>query len=71
MNDFTKEELKIIRNLINNLDEKMLTWNDEVILVQSKLQSMIDNYCEHQWVFYISPYGNVVRCSKCNKGIPE
>lgn len=68
MNDFTKRELEIIRNLINNLDEKMLTWSEEVILVQSKIQWMIDNYCEHEWENYYM--GNMIRgiyCAKCNR----
>lgn len=48
MNDFTKKELKIIRMLINSTDEKVLTESDEIIMVQSKIQSMIENYCEHE-----------------------
>lgn len=44
MNDFTKEELKIIRMLINSTDEKVLTKSEEIIIVQSKIQSMIDNF---------------------------
>ena len=71
MNDFTQEELKLIRKLINNMDEKVLTESNEIMIVQSKIQSMIDYYCDHEWAFYISPHGNAVRCWKCNKGIPE
>lgn len=64
MNDFTKGELETIRYLINNMDEKILTQSEHVILVQSKIQSMIDNYCEHDckatiWIC------QVTACSKC------
>lgn len=42
MNDFTKEELKIINGALNQLydlcEEKLI----------DKVQSMIDSYCEHE-----------------------
>ncbi len=69
MNYFTKEELKELLDCIhwkiNEGQEEKLT-----SIVDKKIQSMIENYCEHGWVFYISPHGNAVRCNKCNKGIP-
>ena len=67
MSDFTKEELKIIRNLINNLDEKMLTWSESVILVQSKIQSMIDNYCEHKQSGEVRDVDFIKVCTQCKE----
>lgn len=69
MNEFTKEDLeRILRQLLEDRQ-----WVDDLVnpdpLIE-KIQSMIDNYCEHEWAFYISPHGNVVRCNKCNKGLP-
>ena len=46
MNNFTKEELQHIRFLINNMNVHLLTADKAYILVQSKIQSMIDNYCD-------------------------
>jgi hypothetical protein len=71
MNDFTKKELEILWQAIYEYDlsRDSSDWADPDI--SKKIQFMIDNYCEHNWAFYISPHGNTVRCQKCNKGIPE
>jgi hypothetical protein len=50
MNDFTKEELETIVDAFNHIygaPEWRTTsgWDDEL---QAKIQSMIDNYCEHK-----------------------
>lgn len=46
MNDFTKGELKRLLLVIENDLEK---FDDEQLeLLGSKLQSLIDNYCEHE-----------------------
>ena len=42
MNDFTKEELEKLRYAITNYDYCDDKLND-------KIQSMIDNYCEHEF----------------------
>lgn len=65
MNDFTKEELKHLLESCEQLRNECGHDNDLI----DKLQSMIDNYCEHEWVFYISPRGNIVICNKCNREI--
>lgn len=49
MNDFTKEELKTIIDAFNCIYgapswRTTAGWDDEL---QAKIQSMIDNYCEH------------------------
>jgi predicted nucleic acid-binding Zn-ribbon protein len=68
MNEFTKRELEIIRKLINNLDEKMLTSSQEIILIQSKIQSMIDNYCKHEKIReLISQDDYIKQCEHCGE----
>ncbi len=61
MNDFTKEELKELNNglgwAISEGGDCNLTH-----LLRDKLQNMIDNYCEHEWI-------NATYCEKCNRGI--
>ncbi len=63
MNDFTKEELM---ELWENCDvERLQCGIDNYSVLMNKLQSMIDNYCEHD-----SSGGEVEdfvdTCSKCN-----
>lgn len=71
MNEFTKEELErlVIRSFVwvGHPENQ----NDYELELIKKIQSMIKNYCEHKWAFYISPHGNTVRCNLCNKRIPE
>jgi hypothetical protein len=46
MNDFTKEELKIIEKSLSAYVcefEQFKTYS----MIKNKIQSMIDNYCEH------------------------
>lgn len=56
MNDFTKEELEKLRSAITNYD-----YCDDKL--HDKLQSLIDNYCEHQETENIG--GWVWKCVKC------
>ena len=65
MNEFTKEELKIIQweinTAVNKLDMATLSSKKHSEL-NEKIQSMIDNYCEHEekhkeWLSY--------QCDKC------
>jgi len=50
MNDFTKEELSMLKNGIQylsdrtSLSERYLEAHNSL---ESKIQSLIDNYCEH------------------------
>lgn len=71
MNDFTIEELFMIRSLINSNDPKLLTSSEKAILVQSKIQSMIDNYCEHDFADGCSHCAGLVpiACVHCDKEI--
>ena len=61
MNDFTKEEWEEILNGVGWLEE-VGGWSEELDALMKKIRSMIDNYCEHEWV-------NATYCEKCNKGI--
>lgn len=46
MNDFTKEELQYIQNYIFKGAASIR--HDKLLELDSKIQSMIDNYCEHE-----------------------
>jgi hypothetical protein len=46
MNDFTKDELIMLKRLaLQNVNQ--FRENSDCIDLMSKIQSMIDNYCEH------------------------
>jgi len=60
MNDFTKQELKEIHNSLDN-DPSMCRVSDNVL---RKIQSMIDNYCEHEWEHQCEACA-VQECKKC------
>jgi hypothetical protein len=71
MNDFTKEELQ---DLLTALDysgwvTKMNCKNTPSLI--SKIQSMVDNYCDHKHsqLTSNSEYGIFVKCVKCKKVI--
>jgi hypothetical protein len=62
MSEFTKEELIIIR--------EGLLWRDAHILpsqrpvkLQNKIESLLDNYCEHTWT---EGGGTQLYCTKCH-----
>ena len=64
MNDFTKDELLEIYGLLEHHycdPEKCFNPNPKLLL---KIESMIDNYCQHEWV-------NATYCTKCEKGVLE
>lgn len=76
MNDFTKEELNIIANALN--DFRIIKGKENVLL--HKIRTMIDNYCEHEWngIRYaaVKLRSNDDReyqykCSKCDKVLFE
>lgn len=66
MNDFTKEELDYMSDIlkIHINDYPTLTTRDSDFL--NKLQSMIDNYCEHVSGYIDYDY-QATRCKKCLK----
>lgn len=74
MNDFTKEELNSLK------DVYLHTWNRFVNIgcdkkgmldIVIKLQSLIDNYCEHETQPVFTTDGCVIpvcmKCGKCTK----
>lgn len=63
MNNFTKEELKSIHyDLVRNKNP----WQCGETII-NKIQSMIDNYCDHE--FYVNGCGENVfgQCHKCGE----
>lgn len=77
MNDFTKEDLERLSGLvwmkINELTVSRMMSNEARKILNDlykKLQSMIDNYCEHEWDNYYSGSINTgIYCNKCCKGL--
>lgn len=68
MNDFTKEELEMIRYSFHETIVRNDPWGNPCLLsmhrtLKDKIQSMIDNYCEHSWsAVGIHPW---LHCYKC------
>lgn len=60
MNDFTKEELKLIIDKLGLLRFSQFEGCGKLV---NKIQSMIDNYCEHMWT---DGSGNSIYCVKCH-----
>ena len=63
MNDFTKEELKIICQFFNIAIEDFHE-PDSTYELRDKIQAMIDNYCEHENIY--TNLGLTV-CPDCNQ----
>lgn len=66
VNDFTKEELAMLKNGIQYLSDR--TSLSEGYLnahnaLENKLQSLIDNYCEHEKT--IRDSAMITACCKC------
>ena len=73
MNNFTKAELEIIKY-----------WCQLEPNITKKIQSMIDNYCEHESkeeikktfccgekLFYASVDWSIAKCSKCGRNLND
>lgn len=65
MNDFTKEELELIYRMFHHFVYSPY-WrkSDEEEPLKDRIQSMIDNYCEHSESQSDHNY-DVERCNKC------
>lgn len=59
MNNFTKEELEEIMTAMNYWHEDLKT------SLHNKIQSMIDNYCDHE--DYRKDEWMICVCNKCHK----
>lgn len=63
-NNFTKEELE-------NINEDIWTWGDlrekpeYIEIIQNKIKSMIDNYCEHESCYIDTVPINI--CKDCDE----
>ena len=74
MNEFTKEELECLHNAIAlqllrfPMSEKNAIKRRELV---GKIQSLIDNYCEHECLILDneSGHGKYKRCQDCNPDI--
>lgn len=66
MNDFTKEDLEFILDGTRHWSNKNIPtpW---VFEFKKKVESMIDNYCEHEWkkCFADFEYDECTRCGEC------
>jgi len=65
MNDFTKEELKLIRTGMRCVVTFVAVKDDYITAnnLLDKIQAMIDNYCEHIWT---DGGGTHIHCAKCH-----
>lgn len=67
MNDFTKEELEEIQEIARHCCKQGInTIHNLTYYVKIKAQTMIDNYCEHEWEGFTI---RNIRCMKCKKDI--
>ena len=62
MNDFTKDELETLFTVMD--DNKNDCGHDDELI--DKLQSLIENYCEHEW--RTSGY-DALYCPKCENHV--
>ena len=63
MNDFTKEELKKIHGLLVFCCDEPFREPNSTFELRDKLQSMIDNYCEHEWHYGGNrPWLHCIKC---------
>lgn len=72
MNDFNKGELQIIlleMNISIQRTPKQLKVSPIYIALRDKVESIIDNYCEHQWRKGVHLF-NDIYCNKCHKHFP-
>lgn len=69
MNDFTKEELQYLLEMVDSIKIVNRLVSDDML--QEKIQSMIDNYCEHSHKSYsigdTRPLVMTHDCVKCGK----
>ena len=70
MNDFTKDELEYLHEMIGSISIAGHPIDDEAL--KSKIQSMIDNYCEHEWENICCQCTlDKIYCYKCEKDMGD
>lgn len=67
MNDFTKQELIKIQDCVNHQCYTQPFGSLELAAICEKLQSMIDNYCEHEAIGQVSDVDYVNICIECKE----
>jgi uncharacterized Zn finger protein len=72
MNEFTKEELEEIKEMMRHARKQAIdTTHNISYQVELKAKSMIDNYCEHEsdgrWYQLADCTYRMKRCSKCRE----
>jgi hypothetical protein len=68
MNDFTKEELIDINVILCVWIAKFNHPHDkETFKIQEKIQSMIENYCDHELICKLTTTESKIICSKCKR----
>jgi hypothetical protein len=66
MNDFTKEELELLSDGLNYAVGNPYGFTaDSIMPLYDKIQSMIDNYCDHDDRQYYE-HVPVYECNKCH-----
>jgi len=71
MNDFTKEELSILYRSLNHMLEINYFIQPSSFELLNKIQSMIDNYCEHQEKELDVDGSISIVCKNCGKIIMD
>jgi len=70
MNDFTKDELEYLHEMIGSISFAGHAIDDEAL--KSKIQSMIDSYCEHEWENICCQCTlDKIYCHKCEKDMGD
>lgn len=64
MNDFTKDELMELKYWLEHADDSVDAIDHYNLM--NKLQSMINNYCEHESGYIDYDY-NPIRCNACKE----
>lgn len=67
MNEFTKEELLTMMEIMDELYFGKFYSKREYPELYDKIQSMIDDYCEHEPYTYIDGVAAVPFCQKCRR----
>ena len=75
MNEFTKDELQEVKRCVKYMINGGITpYSSLTIAINKKLQSMIDNYCEHKkdvWPLYTTTgdLPSAGMCYECNNAV--
>jgi len=68
MNDFTKDELYVIDNALKHCSSRDCDiTREDWVKAWSKIQSMIDSYCEHEFYCVGCDNNMFAQCHKCGE----